>query len=187
MIDVNELRKGTTFKLDNEIFKVLDYQHHKPGRGNATIRIKARNLHSGATIEKTFNSGERVQDIQLEYHKVQFLYKNGNLYHFMDMETFEQPSINKEILSESAGYLKEGIEVKLTLYENEPLDIELPTTVDLKVTHAEPSIKGNTATGVNKRVIVETGWEFNVPSFVEEGDIIRIDTRTGEYSTRVQQ
>jgi elongation factor P len=185
MIEVNELKKGVTFELDNQLFKVLDYHHNKTGRGNATIRIKARNLRSGATIEKTFNSGERVQDVRLEYHNVQFLYSDGDLFHFMDTETFDQPTIPRAIIGDAAVFLKDGIEVKLTLFENEPLDVELPTTVDLLVTRAESAVKGDTATGVTKKVILETGADVSTPSFVEEGDTIRVDTRTGEYVTRV--
>jgi len=185
MIDVNTLRKGVTFELDGEIFKVLDYHHHKPGRGAATIRIKARNLRTGTTLEKTFGSGERVQDIRLEYHNVQFLYSDGSLYHFMDLETFEQPAIPGEVIGEERKFLKEGVEVKLTFYNNEALDVELPTTIDLLVEKAEASVRGDTATGVTKKVTVETGAEVNTPNFVEEGDTIRVDTRTGEYVTRV--
>jgi len=185
MIDVNLLRKGVTFVLDNNLYKVLEYAHNKPGRGNATIRIKARDLRSGTTLEKTFQSGDRVQDVRLEFHNVQYLYSDGDLYYFMDTETFDQPGIRKEILGESAGYLKEGIEAKLTYYENEAIDIELPTSVDLKVTEAEIAVKGDTATGVTKRVTVETGTTVDVPYFVKAGDIVRIDTRTGAYVTRV--
>ena len=185
MIDVNELKKGVTFEIDGQLFKVLDYHHNKTGRGNATIRIKARNLRNGNTIEKTFNSGERVQDVRLEYHNVQFLYSDGDLFHFMDTETFDQPAIPRNIIGEVAGFLKDGVEAKLTLFNNEPLDVELPTTVDLLVTKAESAVRGDTATGVTKKVIVETGAEVSTPSFVEEGDIIRVDTRTGEYVTRV--
>ncbi len=186
MIDVSDLRKGVTFELDGNLYKVLEYHHHKPGRGNAIIRIKARNLRSGATIEKTFVSGERVQDIRLDYHTAQYLYNDGDTYYFMDIETFEQYPIRAEILGESAGFLKENLEVKLTFYNNEPLDIELPTTVDLKVIQADIAVKGDTATGVTKTVTVETGMQIQVPAFVETGDIIRVDTRTGEYVTRVQ-
>jgi elongation factor P len=186
MIDVNELRKGVTFQIDNDIYKVLDYHHNKPGRGAATIRIKARNLRSGATIEKTFGSGERVQDIRLEYHTVQFLYSDGDLYYFMDTETFEQPGITKELLGDNVVYLKEGTEVKLTYFENEPIDVELPTTIDFEVIESEAAVRGDTATGVSKKVKVDTGFEFSVPAFINNGDIIRVDTRTGEYVTRVQ-
>jgi len=185
MIDVNELRKGVTFELDDQIFKVLEYSHHKPGRGKATIRIKARNLRTGATIDKTFSSSDRVQDIRLDFHKVQYLYSDGDLYHFMDLETYEQPALTNDSLGDAPDYLKEGMEVKLTFFEGEPLDIDLPTTVDLEVTEALPAVRGDTATGVTKRVTTETGLEVDCPSFVEIGDIIRVDTRSGTYVTRM--
>ena len=185
MIDVNELRKGVTFEYDGSLYKVLDYHHNKPGRGNATIRIKARDLRTGTNLEKTFQSGDKVQDVRLDYHNVQFLYQDNSLYYFMDSETFEQPAIRQEIIGDVAGFIKEGLEVKLTLYNNEPIDIELPTTVDLKVTYAEPAVRGDTATGVTKRVKVETGAEVAVPIFVDEGNTIRVDTRDGSYVTRV--
>ena len=185
MIDVNELRKGVTFELDGQLFKVLEYSHHKPGRGNATIRIKARNLRTGSNIEKTFQSGDRVPDARLDYHNVSYLYSDGDFYHFMDAETFEQPAIKGDILGDSAGFLKEGMECKLTFYAGEPIDIELPTSVELKVTAAEVAVRGDTATGVTKKVTVETGVSVQVPNFVKEGDTIRVDTRTGEYVTRV--
>jgi elongation factor P len=137
MIDVNDLRKGVTFVLDGTLYKVLDYHHQKPGRGNATIRIKARNLRSGGTLEKTFQSGDRVQDVRLDFHTIQYLYTDGEFYHFMDTETYDQPALKKEVLGESANFLKEGMIAKLTLYENEAIDIELPTTVDLKVVRAK--------------------------------------------------
>jgi elongation factor P len=185
MIDVNDLRKGVIFELDNSLYRVLEYTHHKPGRGNAIIRIKARNIRTGTTLEKTFQSGDRVQDIRFEYHNVQYLYNDGDVYYFMDNETFEQPGVQKEVLGSGAGFLKEGMEVKLTLHEGMPLDVELPTSVDLKVIQAEVAVRGDTATGVTKRVTVETGTIVDVPSFVKEGDTIRVDTRTGEYVTRV--
>ncbi len=185
MIDVNELRKGVTFELDGSLFKVLDYSHNKSGRGNASIRIKARNLFTGANIEKTFQSGDRVQDARLDFHNVQYLYSDGDLYYFMDNETFEQPGIRSDVLGDDAGYLKAGMEVKLTFYKGEPLDVELPTSVDLKVVQAEVAVRGDTATGVTKKVKTETGLEVNCPQFVKVGDVIRVDTRTGEYVTRV--
>ncbi len=185
MIDVNELRKGVTFELDGSLYKVLEYEHHKPGRGKATIRIKARDLRKGTILDKTFPSGDRVQDIRLDYHNVQYLYTDGDFYHFMDNETFEQPAIAASVVGESAQYLKEGMDVKLTFYGNEPLDIELPITVDLEVTEAEAAVRGDTATGVTKKVITETGLEVQVPAFVNAGDVIRVDTRTGQYVTRV--
>jgi elongation factor P len=185
MIDVNELRKGVTFEIDGSLYKVLDYSHNKAGRGNASIRVKARNLRTGSTIEKTFQSGDRVQDARLDFHNVQYLYHDGDFYHFMDNETFDQPAIKAELLGESAGFLKEGMECKLTFYQGEPLDIELPTSVDLEVVSSETAIRGDTATGVTKKVRVETGVEVQVPNFVKVGDTIRVDTRTGDYVTRV--
>ena len=186
MIDVNDLRKGVTFEFDGNLYKVLEYSHHKPGRGNATIRIKARNLRTGTTLEKTFSSGDRVPDARLDYHNAQYLYNDGEIYYFMDIENFEQYPIRQEILGESSGFLKEEMEVKLTFYGTEALDVELPTTVDLKIIHSEVAVRGDTATGVTKSVTLETGINVQVPNFVEEGSIIRVDTRTGSYVTRVQ-
>jgi elongation factor P len=185
MIDVNDLRKGVTFEYDNQLFKVLDYHHNKSGRGNASIRIKARNIRTGTTLEKTFISGDRVQDVRLDFHNVQYSYNDSNFYYFMDLENFDQHALPKALVSEVVDYLKENLEVKLTFFSDEPLDIELPTSVDLLVTQASVAVRGDTATGVNKRVTVETGYQVDVPNFVKEGDIIRIDTRTGSYVTRV--
>jgi len=185
MIDVNNLRKGVTFELEDSLYKVIEYAHHKPGRGKATIRIKARNLRTGANLDMTFNSGDRVQDIRLDFHTVQYLYTDGDFYHFMDLDTYEQPALRAENLGDAVPFLKEGLEVKLTYYGTEPLDIDLPTTIDVEVTEALPSVRGDTATGVTKKVTTETGLEVDCPSFVEVGDVIRVDTRSGTYVTRV--
>ena len=185
MIDVNELRKGVTFELDGGLFKVLDYSHNKTGRGNANIRIKARNLLTGANIERTFNSGQSVQDVRLDFHNVAYLYSDGDFYHFMDNETFEQPAIKADMLGDDALYLKEGMEVKLTFYNGSPLDVEIPLSVEHAVVEAETAIRGDTATGVTKKVKTETGLEVQCPQFVKVGDVIRINTETGEYVTRV--
>lgn len=185
MIDVNDLRKGVTFELDDGLFKVLEYSHNKTGRGNASIRVKARNLQTGSTLDKTFQSGDRVQEARLDFHNVQYLYTDSDFYHFMDNETFEQPAIKADILGEHAPYLKPGMEVKLTFYKGQPLDVELPTSVDLLVKEAEVAVRGDTATGVSKKVKTETGLEVQCPQFVKVGDVIRVDTRTGEYVTRV--
>jgi elongation factor P len=184
MIDVNNLRKGVTFEFDSKLYKVLDYQHHKPGRGNATIRIKAVDLRTGTTLEKTFQSGERVQDVRLDFHNVQYLYNDGGLYYFMDLESFEQPAIPASILGDSASYLIENLELKLTFYQGEPIDIELPITVDMTVVEGEMAVRGDTATGVTKKVKTETGLEVQVPGFIEIGDRIRINTEEGRYITR---
>lgn len=185
MIDANELRKGVTFEFDGNLYKVLDYSHNKTGRGGATVRVKARNLQTGANIERSFNSGQSIQDISLDFHNVSYLYTDGDLYHFMDNETFEQPAIKAELLGNDALYLKEGMEVKLTFYNDAPLDIEIPGSVELSVVEAETAIRGDTATGVSKKVVTETGLEVQCPQFVKVGDVIRINTETGEYVTRV--
>jgi elongation factor P len=185
MIDVNELRKGVTFELDGNLLKVVEYSHNKTGRGNANIRVKARNLQTGANIERTFSSGQSVQDVSLDFHNVSYLYTDGDFYHFMDSETFEQPAIKKEMLGDDALFLKEGMEVKLTFYKGAPLDIEMPSSVDMKVVEAETAIRGDTATGVTKKVITETGLEVQCPQFVKVGDTIRVNTETGGYVTRV--
>jgi elongation factor P len=185
VIDVNDLRKGVTFELDGNLFKVLEYAHNKPGRGNATIRTRIRNLRTGGVLEKTFISGDRVQDVRLDHHIVQYLYNDGDFYHFMDTETYEQPAIPRSLLGDAVTYLTEGMEVKLTFYDNEPIDIDLPTSVDLKISEAELAVKGDTATGATKTVTTETGLKVVVPLFVSSSDTIRVDTRTGTYITRV--
>ena len=185
MIDVNELRKGVTFELDGNLYKVLEYSHHKPGRGTATIKIKARNLRTGTNLDKSFISSDRVQDVRLDYQTVQYLYSDDNFYYFMNLETYEQPAIPKAMVDEYAGFLKENLEVKLTFYGTEPIDIELPMAVELVVIDAGIAVRGDTATGVTKQAVVETGMQVDVPSFINEGDKIRVDTRSKSYVTRV--
>jgi elongation factor P len=185
MIEANSLRKGTIFTKDNELFKVLDYSHSQTARGGANVRIKVKNLRSGAIFEKTFNSGERVQDVRLDHSEAQYLYNDGNLYYFMDTETYEQPAIAKELLTNIIPYMVENMLVKISTYNNEPIDIEIPITVDLEVVKAEPGFAGNTAQGATKQVTVSTGLTVQTPLFVNIGDTIRIDTRTGQYLTRV--
>ena len=185
MIDVNELRKGVTFELDGNLLKVVEYSHNKTGRGNANIRVKARNLQTGANIERTFSSGQSVQDVSLDFHNVSYLYNDGDFYYFMDNETFEQPAIKKEMLGDNALFLMPEMEVKLTYYKDAPLDIEMPSSVDMKVVEAETAIRGDTATGVTKKVVTETGLEVQCPQFVKVGDTIRVNTETGGYVTRV--
>jgi len=185
MIDVNNLRKGVTFTMDGELFKVLEYQHHKPGRGKATIRTTLRNLRTGATIQQNFISGDRVEDIRVERRGVQYLYNDGNLYYFMDTDTYDQTALSAAVLGDQIHYLKESLELNLSSFEGEALDVELPTTVEMQVVEAEPAVAGNTATGALKKVKLETGLEVQVPLFIEVNDVIRVDTRTGEYVTRV--
>jgi elongation factor P len=185
VIDVNDLRKGVTFELDGELYRVLEYSFNKPGRGNATIRTKIRNLRTGGTLDKTFTSGDRVQDIRLDHHVVQYLYTDGDLYYFMDTETYEQPALSAKVLGDAVKYLTDGMQLELSTYEGEPIDIEIPLTVDLEVVTTEPGVKGDTATGATKAATLSTGLTVMVPLFVNEGDKIRVDTRTGQYLTRV--
>lgn len=185
MIEVNNLRKGVTFELDGELYKVLDYHHIKVARGGATIRVKVRDLRSGATVEKTFNSSDRVQDIRLEKREVQYLYSDGNLYHFMDTETYEQPVLSAEILGDAISYLTDSMTLSLLTYEGEAIDVDLAVAVELEVVDSEPGFAGDTAQGATKEVTVSTGLKVQTPLFVEVGDVIRIDTRDGSYLTRV--
>ncbi len=185
MIEANTLRKGTTFSQDNDIFKVLEFTHNKTARSSATIRVKIQNLRSGSITQKTFNGGERVQDISLEHSEAEYLYSKGELYYFMDLETYEQPAIHKDGLTEIIPYLVENMPVKISTYNDEPISIEIPLTVELQVTEAEPGFAGDTASGATKPVTVSTGLVVQTPLFVNVGDVIRIDTRTGVYQTRV--
>ncbi len=186
MIGVQDLRKGTTFiDSDGSLYKVLEYQHVKMGRGNAVIKTRLRNIKTGATVDRSFQSGGRVQDVRLDRHTVQYLYNDGETYHFMDTETYEQPAISRDVLGESAQFLKENVVVELSTYEGQPIEVELPTTVDLKVIEAAPGFKGDTASGGGKPAKLETGVSITVPFFVNVGDIVRVDTRDGSYVTRV--
>ena len=187
MADVQQLRKGNIYEEDSNLWRVLDYQHIKMARGGATIRPKVRNLRSGATIEKTYNSGARVEDVRLDARSVQYLYNDGNLYHFMDTETYEQIPLAPEALEGVVDFLKDNAVVELETYEGEPIDVSLPTTVDLEVTWAEMAVAGDTANNPTKEVETETGYRMQVPMFVQVGDVIRVDTRNGNYVTRVQQ
>jgi elongation factor P len=185
MIDVNELRRGVTYTEDGELYKVLEYSHNKPGRGKATIRVMVRNLRTGGTREVTYNSGDRVQNVRLETDLVEYLYSDDEFLHFMNVETFEQPQISAEVFGDDILYLTENQQLKLSSYEGEMIDFELPATIEQEVVEAEMAVAGDTATGATKQIVTVTGLKVTVPLFVNVGDVIRIDTRTGEYVTRV--
>jgi len=185
MISATDLRKGVCFLMGGELYRVLDYQHSYIGRGSAKSRTKLRNLHTGRTIDRTFSAGDKFQEVRLELRQVQFLYQDGDLYYFMDTETYEQPALSADALGDKINYLNEGSVLSLSMHEGHPVEIELPVTVDLKIAETVPGIRGNTATGATKRAKLETGLMVQVPLFIEEGDVIRVDTRTGEYLTRV--
>jgi elongation factor P len=185
MIDVHQLRKGTTFTLDGEIYKVIEFQHHKPGRGKAVIRTRIRNLRTGTIVDKNFISGDRVEDIRIDRVSAQYLYNDGVFYYFMNEETFEQIPLSAAVLGEAVQYLVDNMSLNISAYDGEPIDIELPINVELKVVDAPVALAGDTATGATKQVSLESGLKVDVPLFVGEGDRIRVDTRTGEYVTRV--
>ncbi len=185
MIGVQDLRKGATYIEDSDLWRVLEYEHVKTGRGNATIRVKVRNVRNGGTQTKTYPSGSRVQDIRLDHADVQYLYNDGDLYYFMDLESNEQPMLSAKMLGDAVQFLIDGMTIALESYEGEPISVELPTTVDLEVVKTDPGYAGDTATNATKPAVVTTGYQAQVPLFVSVGDKIRIDTRTGEYLTRV--
>ena len=149
MIDVNDLRKGVTFELDGQLLRVIEYHHHKPGRGNAVIRTKVRNLRTGAQFEKTFQSGDRVQDVRIENREMQYLYHDGDLYTFMDSKSYEQVIMEPRVLEDNVNFLRDGLDVTVQMYGDEPLGVELPTAVDLKIIQSDAAVRGDTATGAN--------------------------------------
>ena len=185
MISTGELKKGVVIELDNELWQILDYHHIKMGRGSAQVRIKLRNIKRGQTVERSFQAGEKWPRAYLDTRDVQFLYADGNEYHFMDTESYEQFSMTSEKLGENARYLTDGMVLQRTSHEGETIDVELPVTVDLKVAETEPGFAGDTTGGAKKPATTETGLVVQVPLFVNAGDTIRIDTRTGDYQTRV--
>ncbi len=186
MAEVQQLRRGNMYEEDNRLWRVLDYQHIKMARGGATIRLKVRNLRSGATVEKTYNSGARVDDVRLDSRAVEYLYTDGDLYHFMDTETYDQVALAEDTLAGVVQFMKDNTVVELESFEGEPINVSLPTTVDLEVVWAELAVAGDTANNPTKEVELETGYRLHVPMFVKEGDTVRIDTRDGRYVTRVQ-
>jgi elongation factor P len=186
MIDVNQLRRGASFEHEGSIYKVTEYTHHKPGRGKATIRLQVKDMRSGANVQISFTSGDRVEDVRLEKRPYQYLYDDGRFYVFMDTETYAQKLVNHNVFGEDKKFLKDNMELDLLLlYGEEVLDYELPNSVDLEVVEAEPGIAGDTATGATKEVVTETGLAVRTPLFVEVGDVIRVKTESGEYVTRV--
>ena len=185
MISTGDLKKGVVIQLDGEIWQILDYHHIKMGRGSAQVRIKLRNIKRGQTVERSFQAGEKWPRAYLENRQVQYLYGDGNDFNFMDTSSYEQFSMTREQLGDAASYLVEGMMVDRTSYEGETIGVELPVTVDQRVTETEPGFAGDTASGARKPATTESGLVVQVPLFVQIGDTIRIDTRTGEYQTRV--
>jgi len=185
VITANDLRRGMMIKIEGELFAVVNFQHVKPGKGGAFVRAKLRNIKKNIIIDRTFRSAERIEDIYIEKKKMQYLYSDGDNSVFMDLVSFEQIHVPNDFIEEERGFLKEGEDVDVNLYEDEIISIELPTFVELKVTYAEPGVKGDTATTTFKPAVLETGARIQVPLFINENDIVKIDTRTGTYIERV--
>jgi elongation factor P len=185
LITTNQLKNGMTLKLDDVLFNIVEFQHVKPGKGPAFVRTKLRRLRDGAVIDKTFRAGEKVEQAMMETNKAHYSYADGSDYVFMDTDTYEQYSLPMDTLGELAPYLKENIEVSILFHDGKALSVELPVTVDLKVDQTDPGVKGDTAQGGSKPATLETGAVVQVPLFVEPGDTIRVDTRSGDYVTRV--
>ncbi len=184
IVDTNSFRQGMMIKWEDSIWEILDCQHHKMGRGGAIVRTKLRNIYSGSIIETSFRAGERFERVVFDERKAQFIYKEGDNYVFMDMESYDQIYVPKPVLGDKALYLSDNLEVSLELYEGNIVGIELPNTVSLKVVDTPPGYKGDTVSGGGKPATLETGLTITVPMFVEVGDIVLVDTRTGEYLER---
>ncbi len=184
MISGSELRKGVIIELEDKLYQVIDYQHVKMKR-TALARVKLRDIRAGHTIEQTFQSDQKFTRARLDFRGVQYLYNDGNLYYFMDEETFEQMPVDTSQLGDTINYLKEGMSLQMSSYKGDLVGVELPITIDLKVTETGPDFKGDTATAGTKPATLETGITIQVPMFVNQGDIIKVDTRSGSYLERV--
>jgi len=185
MVSASDFKKGVTFEMGGNVFSIIEFQHVKPGKGAAFVRTKIRNIISGAVVDKTFNTTEKFPKVQVETREMQYLYEDGGLYYFMDGETFEQIPLNFEQVEEALKYLKENDTATIRSIKGVAFSVSPPTFVELEIVQTDPGFKGDTATGANKPAIVETGAIITVPLFVEQGNVIRIDTRTGEYMERV--
>lgn len=186
MISTGDIKKGVIIELDGQLMRVLDWTHIKMARGSAQVRMKMQNVRKGDITERTFQAGTRWPRARVDQRKVQYLYTDGDNFHFMDVETYDQFAVSAVLLGDDARYLKEGLEVFVSSYETEVLGVDLPVTVDLRVAATEPGFAGDTATGARKAATLETGLVVQVPLFINEGDMLRIDTRNGEYQTRIQ-
>jgi elongation factor P len=185
MIDAGELKRGITIELDGQLYQVLDYQHIKIGRGSAQVRLKLRDVRAGHTTERSFQASETFTRAFLERRPAQYLYNDGSLYHFMDTKSFEQIPIDKSMLGDVLNYLKDGSNLEILTHKGKSMGIQLPVSVELKVTETGPGFKGDTASAGSKPAELETGMTIKVPFFINTGDIIKVDTRSGEYLERV--
>ena len=186
MISVSDFRNGITFEMDGKVMQIVEFQHVKPGKGAAFVRVKMKNVITGAVTEPTFNPNDKYPTAYIERKKMEYSYADGNLYYFMDMETYEMTPVDKDILDSSFRFVKENDTCTVLSYKGNVFSVEAPNFVELTVTKADPGVKGDTATNVTKPATVETGAEIKVPLFINEGDRITIDTRTGEYLGRAK-
>lgn len=186
MISVSDFRNGISFEMDGKVMQIVEFQHVKPGKGAAFVRVKMKNVITGAVTETTFNPNDKYPTAYIERKKMEYSYADGNLYYFMDMETYEMTPVDKDILDSSFRFVKENDTCTVLSYKGNVFSVEAPNFVDLTVTKADPGVKGDTATNVTKPATVETGAEIKVPLFINEGDRISIDTRTGEYLGRAK-
>lgn len=184
MISAGDFRNGVTIDYEGNLFQIIEFQHVKPGKGAAFVRCKLRNIKTGGVIEKTFRPSEKVPKAHIERQDMQYLYSDGELYHFMDVNTYDQIAINADTVADNLKFVKENEMVKIISHEGNVFGIEAPINVELVITETEPGVKGDTATGATKPAIVETGAKVLVPLFIEQGETVRIDTRTGEYMGR---
>lgn len=184
MISAGEFRNGVTIEYEGDIYVILEFQHVKPGKGAAFVRTKIKNLVTGAVVEKTFRPTEKMGRAHIDRKDMQYLYSDGELYHFMDNETFEQTAVNASDVGDALKFVKENEMVKILSYNGNVFGIEPPQIVELEITETEPGFKGDTATGATKPAILETGAQINVPLFINQGEIVKVDTRTGEYTGR---
>jgi len=185
MIDTGDIRKGSTLDIDGKLVKVIDFSHNKQGRGSAQLRMSLKDLRTGSNTQLTVMAGTKFQSVRLERQHVQFLYQDGDQYHFMDTETFDQLILDAVTVGDASKYIREQDVIDLLTYNGEPIDIELPTSVVLAIAQTDPGFKGDTATGGTKPATLETGLVVNVPLFLSEGDQVKVDTRSGEYIERV--
>lgn len=185
-VSTNDFKNGMTLDLDGNLFQVIEFQHVKPGKGGAFVRTKLRNVKTGAVIERTFNAGVKVGQAIVERKDMQYLYGDGSDYVFMDLETYDQIHVPTRIMGEAAGYLTEGGSAQVVVHEGSPISVELPASMVLRITRTDPGVKGDTRTGAMKPATLETGVVVQVPLFVEEGERIKVDTRTGSYIERVK-
>jgi elongation factor P len=186
MISTNDMRPGQTLDLDGELYNIVKYEHHKPGKGGAMVRTKLKSIKNGAVVDRTFRADEKVNLARLDKREMQYLYADETGFVFMDNETYEQITIERDFLGDLAGYLKEEQVVTVQLYQGTPTGVELPPTVELVVTQTDPGLQGDRSSAGNKPAVVETGATVMVPLFLQQGEKIRIDTRTGQYVTRVK-